>query len=366
MKIFNNNFKGQFPLKIAFLCGSHYEKNDDKDKRNVFQSFIEDNTKEWHSIILEKKFDFTTCNKEYLSYDHVFLKNLLQIEELASLYADVIIVIHDSISTASEIGAFATNPQLSKKIHVLIPDKFSIDEDKQSAYMKLAFWRNEEAVLPEPIIYYPDIKTLYKSSKISMYYTLFHNNIIGENLKKSILERLDTVSDISYQKIRKRSFKVISKESNADYYIENDKIHIEIGVAILKMQLLSLMFDTEIRKELRIEKKLYEHINFLKKQYCDIIKNTITEIDPDEEINRFDVQISIKDTNCKLEQAIGYYVYMLQAIDLIKLEYTNRDKPEVRKFVFTVKLSEYEQSVAGLLAIAKTSVYGELVNNERI
>lgn len=102
---------------------------------------IDGSTSNLHAIILEENFQFASTSKQYLSYDDIYLSGLAQIEQLASLYASKIIIIHETISTAAELGMFAIDPILAQKICLLVPDKVSIEEEKISGFIRLAFFR---------------------------------------------------------------------------------------------------------------------------------------------------------------------------------------------------------------------------------
>ena len=159
MLIFAENYSYDDPLNIVFLCGSHYSKKSKHDKRNILKEHIDGSTSNLHAIILEENFQFASTSKQYLSYDDIYLSGLAQIEQLASLYASKIIIIHETISTAAELGMFAVDPILAQKICLLVPDKVSIEEEKISGFIRLAFFQEKA---PENMVrlirYYPDVE----------------------------------------------------------------------------------------------------------------------------------------------------------------------------------------------------------------
>lgn len=94
---------------------------------------------------------------------------------------------------------------------------------------------------------------------------------------------------------------------------------------ILKIQLLS-MFAVEIfRTEFRKEKTLSAHIRFFENEYKKILLNSICNIEglaTDGYVLNLEV---VGIDSCKLRKAIGYFLYMLQAIGFISLEQSSSD-----------------------------------------
>ena len=127
------------PLTLAFLCGTKYDSANENDKRKILKKFLQSNISDCRALILEENFWFKKTTEKYLSYDEIFLRDLAQIEQMASLYADKIIVVHESLSTAAEIGVFASDPAVAPRVCVLAPDENAIDENKISGFIYLAF-----------------------------------------------------------------------------------------------------------------------------------------------------------------------------------------------------------------------------------
>lgn len=187
--IFVKKSKFEEPIRILFLCGSMYSKTD-SDKRNVLKDYLEENSTN-KVILLEKDFVFSASNNDFLSYYNFGLKNLYNIEMLASLVANKIIILHESYSTAGEIGVFASNNLLRKKIITLIPNRYAIEEEKFSSFLKLAFWNYKEKIIDNNVIqYYPVVENIYVSDTHNKYYTYFYENkipkTVGDLLTKQI------------------------------------------------------------------------------------------------------------------------------------------------------------------------------------
>ena len=66
--------------RYIFLCGSHYIRSSDTDKRNVLRDFLKSINKDYCPIILEDSFMFRNEQSRYLFYDDIYMKDLYQVE----------------------------------------------------------------------------------------------------------------------------------------------------------------------------------------------------------------------------------------------------------------------------------------------
>lgn len=123
--------------------------------------------------------------------------------------------------------------------------------------------------------------------------------------------------------------------------------------------MLALLELEPIRRQLREEREIREHVNFLSKTYKDIIRNTV-EMLTGKDTNNFDVKIFLKGTSCSLNQAVGYFLYMLQAAKLISLVQTYNEEPTIRKVQFSTAISEYKQSIGDIVFELGTTEFGRL------
>lgn len=362
MLVFKNNYKYSKPLQIVFLCGSHFDKKGTKDKRKVLKKFIEQSNSNIRGIILEENFVFKQNSKRYLSYDDIFLKDLAQVEQLASLFADKILIVHETLSTSAELGMFAADTSLIERICLLVPDKVAVEENKIGGFIQLAFLnkysdRNNVRV----IHYYPDITVHRLSENKSFYYTHFHENKIGDFLGKEINHFLQQKNDNTVAFSSNRFGKPSNDSIDIDYHISSKKreVYVSVHTDILKVQLFSLLFIPEVRRVLREEKKIYEHVNFIKSMYKQVVRNTISEI-TGQSLDDFTIKINLKITFCNLNQAIGYFIYMLQATKLIILECVSETDLSKRKFSFTMALNQYKEVFEEFLNTQSPTVFGRL------
>lgn len=361
--VFQELYEYHDPINVIFLCGSSYDFGDETDKRNVLKAYIEKNMPACQPVILEENFWFKKTNRQYFSYDNIFLKNLAQIEQLAALFALKIIIVHESISTAAEIGAFAIDPVLAKKICLLIPDSFAIEEKKLSAFIRLAFFAkgSQESNIHRKITYYPDVEIIRRSPNKSEYYTFFHNNEVGEYLGYKINSFLKKSNAKSSFLIKKAPFgRLVNGKKVISYVINHEAKETEVSVPpqIFKAQILSLFFQAEFRRSVRQAKMIREHVSFIEQYYLDIVRSTI-EMLSGEQVGGYKVKCKLQQTTCTVRQAIGYLIYMLQASKFITLEQTN-ENVEIRKMTLSMSLEKCRDDFAGILYNTNQTTFGRL------
>lgn len=365
MLILRDKMQYTLPFFPVFLCGSKYHsKNDEHDKRNILKKYIETTFPYCKAIILERDFRFGNSTKDFLGYDSIFLKDLLQVEHIAAVYAKKIIIIHETISTGVEVGMFAVFSLLARKMCVICPDAFSIEEDKLGSVIKLAFLKNKKSEYNIQLIkYYPDIEIFRFSRNKSDYYNYFHNNEIGTELGRNISlfikESLNQEFNFS---IRRCSFdKIASNERAAQYFVneEEKKVHVFIHPDTLLIHLCALIL---LRKnELRKSKRIIQHVDYIQKEYTMILQNTIVYYDKNE-LSMYEAKVQMNiPMPIELRQAIGYFLYMLQGMQLIHLEAIDTRKMEIRKVKFSQELLNMEGNLRGILVKQEETEFARAV-----
>lgn len=351
--------------QVVFLCGNKFVEQEKNDKRSILKEYIEENAADFYSIILEENFMFKNTTKSYLSYDDIFLKNLFQVEQLASIFADKIIIVHETLSTAAELGMFAHNEAMMKKICLLVPDSMSIEENKTTAFIKLAYLNTNtpKMQIGKKIIYYPDIDVNRTSKYKSDYRTEFHNNEIGKNLGCKILRFISSGTSNPQITFKRNDYNEPYTYTNCITYKINTKAHnitAYVNPYILKTQLLSLFFVDEFKKEIRNEKRIFEHVNYIDEFYHNIILNTVCHIEG-LKVNEFNINIKLSGTSCTLNQAIGYFIYMLQGIKLLYLESESESADaSIRKIRISNKFKKYTLSLGEYIEDFKITSFGRL------
>ena len=220
MLVFKDNFKYQKPFNTIFLCGSKFNQQNPRDKRIVLKEHIESKYDNSFPVILEEQFKFSKSTQEKLSYDDIFLHDLASIEQLTSLFVDKIIVIHETVSTAAEIGMFSVGAMSANKLCVLVPDGISADEDVIGGFINLAFLSKKATNKIARIVYYPDLEINRLSAEKSDYFYYFHEDRIGENLSCSLNKFLNFHSERQCICFSEKAYGKTSRSSNViDYCI---------------------------------------------------------------------------------------------------------------------------------------------------
>ena len=353
MFIFRDKMRYTPPFFPVFLCGSKYRsKNDEHDKRNILKNHIEKTFPHCKAIILERDFRFGNSTKNYLGYDNIFLKDLLQVEQIAAVYAKKIIIIHETISTGVEVGMFAVFSLLAKKMCVICPDDYSIEEDKLGNVIKLAFLKDQESENYIHLIkYYPDVEVFRFSKNKSDYYNYFHNNEIGTELGRKISSFIEESLNKEYIfSICRRSFGRISSKSPAVQYTVHKKeqrVDVFIHPDTLLIHLFALILLN--KNELREPKKIVQHVDYIHKEYTRIMRNSIVYYDINE-LSMYEINVHMNiPMSIALRQAIGYFLYMLQGAQLIHLEAIDKGKLDIRKVTFTQDLLNMEDNLRGII-----------------
>lgn len=336
MMLFKEKMSFADPLNVIFLCGSKYIPESGKDKRVILKRFLLDSNIICQTVLLEENFVFAQNKRGYLAYDNIFVKNLSEVENLAALYADKIIIIHETLSTAAEIGMLAGNKSLTSKICILVPDDISIEENKISAFIQLAFfnYKDTQNDKPKKIKYYPDIEIHRSSVNKSQYHTFFHENKIGDILGQKVLKFVKKEKAYRKIEIKRRKFDKVWSDTDVISYavFEADKkVSVSIYADALKIQLLSMFTVESFRSEFRKEKPIKDHVTYIEDNYRKILLDSICNI-AGINSNKYSLNVELVGINgCNLRQAIGYFIYMLQATELIGLEQLSEEDCNKRK-----------------------------------
>ena len=88
-----------------------------KEKRTILKEYLSQSAVNCQSIILEENFVFSKQRRNYLAYDNIFLKNLSEVEKLASLYADKIIIIRNYFNSRGNRNACGRDSIIAQNLH---------------------------------------------------------------------------------------------------------------------------------------------------------------------------------------------------------------------------------------------------------
>lgn len=349
---FNKSVTINNPLRIFFLCGSSFSKKKKKvslngneleleDKRTVFQNFIEKQYKQknYRSIILEDNFLFGNKSRRHLNYNDINLKSLKSIEMLTSLFSDRVFIIHESFSTAAEIGMFSTSEVINNKIVILTPNTFSVEEDYFSGFMKLAYQNEYYTNHNINTIYYnPGVYNFYISDEVRKLHTYFVDNEIKGVLAQKLADNFRSLGTKKIVFGKKRSI----RDSVNNYYklLNQKKIEIYLDPNDLLCYLISLFNNISFRQQFisKIDvtilnrdtianrrKRLFNERsnsveNFLKKVFYNTLKIDILDIDKEygtiDNIDLF-MKLSINHQVVAFRESISYFLYILYALSYI-------------------------------------------------
>ena len=127
MRVYKESYRFTRPLTLAFLCGTKYDSANENDKRKILKKFLQSNISDCRALILEENFWFKKTTEKYLSYDEIFLRDLTQIEQMASLYADKIIVVDKgTILAAGTPAEIFSQTEMLEKCGLDVPDTVKI------------------------------------------------------------------------------------------------------------------------------------------------------------------------------------------------------------------------------------------------
>ncbi|MEA4822166.1 MAG: hypothetical protein VB122_08100 [Erysipelotrichales bacterium] len=342
-------------FNIIFLCGVKHNTSVN-DKRNVLKDYLINLDARNCALILEEHFIFGKSNKKKLSYDDIYMHNLNSVEMLTALFSDLVFIIHESNSTAAEFGMFATNELLRGKLCLLIPDEISVEENKISAFLKYAFFRKSNDI--ERIVFYPSTEVWRLSNNKSDFRTQFADNKIGYNLSENINNFINKQIVINpCIKIKQAPFNRYLNDIDTISYIYNKEkqyVNIRISPEMLKWQIISLFNIDSFKSEIRKNKKINEHVTFVKEFYENIMINTLEHKDG---ITIDKINVFIKGTNISTRNVIAYLLYLLQAMGKIYF-IQEEDDPYIRKIRIENDFKELYEKYSVFVKPRSESIYG--------
>lgn len=315
-----------------------------EDKRKVIQNFLENSSegKNFRSIILEENFMFSDKSRRHLNYNHINLKSLKSIELLTSLYSDFILILHESLSTAAEIGMFSTSEAINKKLLVISPDSFTVDEEFFSGFMRLAYqnpyFKTHNIKL---LKYTPGVYRFWINNEISKLHTFFVDNTIGHTLSKELKTYLSSLSSIEINFGKKTGLHTRPK----NYYrlTNSKKLEVIMDSNNLFGYLISLFNITKFRDEFisRINvqdikrdsqanrrKKLFKVktelvLQYFKKAIYYTIKTELPNMEKDfGDVDTLDNFIDFQTENsvASFTECVSYFLYILYALSYIDIK----------------------------------------------
>lgn len=323
------------PLHIHFLCGNKYNKESTSDKRNVLKNYI-DSQDNNYALILEKLFH----PKEYRKMGFYDLE---EVELMASCYAQSIIILHETVSTAAEIALFGSKKNLRNKVLVVYAPKEIIETDNVGAFIRLAYLRHNK-IKSNPYKF----NTLLNenANNIRYYETYFQTNSINDDFKEILNEFWGKSKQTFDIKLKKYNVK---KSRNNTYNIDNDKkkIYIYLDYFFIKSLLISILLNNELIKDKRNKETIVSEI-------CNIFKSILADTISTNEVKNIDTyQITIKTIdNQDINLPIRFCIYILFNSNLIgskngNISITNNFKQKCAEYKALIELQEENEFFEG-------------------
>lgn len=354
MRYYFKDIKINSLFRIIFLCGVSFE-NKEYDKRKILKRYLEKNNLN-KVLILEEYFSIKG-DDDKLYYNDIELTSLLEIESLTAFMSDLIFIIQESLSTSAELGVFASNKRITKKICLITPNEINVEENKISEFISLAFIKKSTGI--HNIEFYPVVKQNRISNYTGNYYTRFLNNRIGktlsDNIEKFIKENTNNTISLYLKKVPRNN----NNKNYKNYYRINNnkkKIIFYVDYNYLKYYIISLFSIPEFRSEIRKKNNIKDSVQVVVKWYIEILKNTISEkegkdtskygctfIFPEEIISNTTIQISI-----------AYILYALHALELIILP------KKSKSFVIKQQFKNYYKKTECIVEKSKYKDLGEI------
>lgn len=312
--IFHSFDNYEFPIKFSFLCGCEFlHKDKDNDKRYVLSKFLKTDT---HiPLIIEQYFTLKESETHKLSYIPIGFYGLASAEIATAFLVDYIFIIHETFSTAAELGLFASNINLVKKICLISPHYYSVFDNYVSTFIKDAFLNDNDINynIGSHIIYYPSCKFHSIHHKKYTVFTYFPNNDIPCYMQDEIKEFIGKKLQSSFL-IPKKLYKRYGKYS------------IPIPIEVFKTQIVYLI--VKYKKYFNNCADMIDYRDRVYRLYISTMFKTLKKhTNIDLKSNSESINIYIKNFNIiSLKKLIGMYLYLLHSSELIKLSpYRKKD-----------------------------------------
>lgn len=292
------------PIYIHFLCGNRYVKKPDKittktkiNKRVILAEYI-DSLPNHYSVILEEFFTLHT-------YKVNSMGNLKEIELMTSYLSTSVMVMHETYSTAAEIGVFGNLEELANKMLVIYPSKESIKFDCVGTFIRESFFTGSIVENQS----YPYSTHRKKNQRFPT--TYFAGNTLDSKFLSILNNFFDKVCksniDVSFSK---------NYDKCVGYYISvsEKRIHITLSYEILFYSLLAAITNLSIMKDARDPDEFTMNFSSIIKN---IFQNTVEKR---EKVNPNDFSVSINMIDgYEINKPIKFIYFLLLKLELINI-----------------------------------------------
>ncbi len=219
--------------KFVFLCGANKDKNTISERRKALLEFSKRHLPHTQFFLAEKM--FSTLQQEEHS------GNLLDIENKISEFADHIILILESPSTFTELGAFSHNT-LRKKLIVINDREF----EKSESFINLG-----------------PLKAIEEASS--------KKNIIHYKMNDDGVERLDAIGDIYAQLYDLLKEPITGRSTAIDLDSCNPAIKFNKQSAMFIHDLIYFTGPINHKELVEVVKQIFGSLNFKLKEHVAIL-----------------------------------------------------------------------------------------------
>lgn len=313
-------------IQIVFLCGVHFKSGKKAmDKRLALQEIVRlrPNTS---TVILEEHFG----NLEM--YSNIGLKNIHDVENLVGCFSNVTIVIHESLSTAAEIGMLASSQASADRTVVLYPDSGLVKDEKVRGFIDLAYY-NTNPVLSKNgrIPFTPRLRDTYETNQSQILHTFLPNEFDTSYPYSKVLAFLDepkmkSTTSFTFRQLDYRT-SVANTNDIIDYDYSDDALTVYVSPEALKATIISLLSVDSVRKEVNGCTKYVDVISTLYNQLQAALQETIKPYLPttpkSTSIELKNIQLTKPQEDesiTDIRKALGMFVYLLKAIGFLYIE----------------------------------------------
>lgn len=349
-------------LQIIFLCGVIFS-DDPEDKRIALEAILQSRP-DTKVVILEKHFA-----KPYV-YGYIGLRNIHDVETLVSCFANATIVIHESLSTAAEIGMLASNKRTAQRTAVLYPDVGSVEEDKISGFIQLAYYGKSSVLSSEGrVVFVPDLRDKYNSNYKQTPYTFLPEKFRESYPYERIEDFLDrpltkSITRIEFRRMHYKKSPVDSEEV-VDYQYKDARLTVHCSPEALRATVISILSIKEARDELESCQSYVEIVSILDKW----LKNTFTatllgilkESPSQTNIELKGVKLTPFQNDEKTSEyrkALGMLIYVFEAVGFLSVKDVGDSKS---KFKLRQDFTKIREAFANTITLSKKTAFAKYI-----
>jgi hypothetical protein len=345
-------------LKIIFLCGVVFNRSSGKDKRTVLKKYLL-RTEQHHPIILEENFGNPAV------YGDIDLRNLHDVETLVACFANATIIIHESLSTGAELGMFAANKGTASRLLVLHPDRDSVEENKISGFIRLAYFNGNGPVLPKDsaVSFIPVLQKSYETNDRYIYHTTFPDDLQLASRARDSIDRflkkpgVEPLSNISFKKSQYNTSKPNSPNI-IDYYSDTGTLRLHMSAMALRTLLFSLLSLDHVRERITESASISDVLSILQDELNALLLSTHNNKTG---AKLGAIKVCLKglelttfqdDSTDDYRKAVGLFVYLLKAMGYLADENN-------KKFKFTRNFATARDQFKSTITTEKKSVFAK-------